>query len=79
MEIRPATKTDIGALSELWAHAFPGERTVDQRVRQLEAGGVYGGIDTAWIATDEQRTIGGFRAYRLQQHMHGGVMPMMGS
>ncbi len=78
MEIRPALKADIRALAELWADAFPGERTVEQRVRQLEAGGVYGGIDTAFIATADGSTAGAFRAYRMQQHMHGATLPMLG-
>ena len=71
MEIRPAQKKDIRPLAELWAQAFPGERTVEQRIRQLEAGGVYGGIETAWIAGDAGHAEGAFRAYRLEQHMHG--------
>ena len=78
MEIRPAQKKDIRPLAELWAQAFPGERTVEQRIRQLEAGGVYGGIETAWIAGDAGHAEGAFRAYRLEQHMHGAVIPMMG-
>jgi predicted acetyltransferase len=78
MEIRPAQKKDIRPLAELWAHAFPGERTVEQRIRQLEAGGVYGGIETAWISGDGGHAQGAFRAYRLQQYLHGGVVPMMG-
>lgn len=78
MEIRPAQKKDIRPLAELWAHAFPGERTVEQRIRQLEAGGVYGGIETAWISGDGGHAQGAFRAYRLQQYLHGGIVPMMG-
>ena len=78
MDIRPARKADTRRLAELWAHAFPGERTVEQRVRQLDAGGVYGGIETAWIAVEGDDTAAAFRAYRLQQHMHGASMPMMG-
>jgi predicted acetyltransferase len=79
MNIRPARTSDIRSLAEIWARAFPGERTVDQRVRQMEAGGVYGGAETAWIAVDDtDRPVGGFRAYSLMQHVHGAVLPMMG-
>lgn len=79
MEIRPANTRDIRPLAELWAHAFPGERTVEQRVRQIEAGGVYGGIDNAWIAADDaDRTVGAFRPYALQQHLHGTIVAMLG-
>jgi predicted acetyltransferase len=78
LEIRAAGKSDIKPLAELWAHAFPGERTVDQRVRQLEAGGVYGGIETVWVASDAGELAAAYRAYRLQQHLHGAILPMLG-
>lgn len=76
--IRHAEHHDIRALSELWARAFPGERTVEQRVRHLETGGVFGGIETAFIAERAGRTVGAFRAYVLTQHMHGTPYRMMG-
>lgn len=76
--IRRAVREDIRELSELWARAFPGERTVEQRMAQLEAGGVFGGIDTSWIAELDGRSVGAFRAFRLTQHMHGTTYPMMG-
>ncbi|CAN5632139.1 hypothetical protein BH23GEM9_BH23GEM9_05660 [soil metagenome] len=75
---RKASRTDIRELAELWARAFPGERTVEQRVAQLEAGGVFGGVETAWIAEEAGRMLGAFRAFALTQHMHGTVYPMMG-
>jgi predicted acetyltransferase len=80
MEIRPAQKKDIRPLAELWAHAFPGERTVEQRIRQLEAGGVYGGIESAFIVSEDAvaGALAAFRPYRMQQYMHGAPLPMMG-
>jgi predicted acetyltransferase len=78
MHIRPATKTDIPRLAALWAEAFPGERTVEQRIRQLEAGGVYGGIENAFVAEDGNTLVGGFRPYALEQFIHGSLVPAMG-
>src|SRR5690606_1077149 len=76
--IRPAEHHDIRNLSELWARAFPGERTVEQRVRHMETGGVFGGIETAYLAERSGRAVGAFRAYALTQHMHGTPYRMMG-
>lgn len=76
--IRPAQHHDIRSLSELWARAFPGERTVEQRVRHMETGGVFGGIETAYIAERDGRVAGAFRAYALTQHMHATPYRMMG-
>jgi predicted acetyltransferase len=78
MMIRSADHDDIPDLAGLWARAFPGERTIDQRIAQLETGGVFGGVETAWIAERAGRTIGAFRAYALTQHMHGAEHRMMG-
>jgi predicted acetyltransferase len=76
--IRNATREDVRELAELWARAFPGERTVDQRIAQLEAGGTFGGIETAWLAEESGLTVGAFRAFTLTQHLHGTTYPMMG-
>jgi predicted acetyltransferase len=76
--IRSAERSDINELADLWARAFPGERTVAQRIAQLEMGGVYGGIETAWLAERAGRMVGAFRAYALTQHVHGGEYRMMG-
>ncbi|MBR9989244.1 MAG: GNAT family N-acetyltransferase [Gemmatimonadetes bacterium] len=76
--IRNAEHTDIDDLAGLWARAFPGERTVEQRVLHLETGGVFGGIETAWIAERGGRVTGAYRAYALTQHMHGTAFRMMG-
>ena len=76
--IRRAQRDDIQELSELWARAFPGERTVEQRVRQLETGGVFGGIEAAWLDELDGRITGAFRTYSLTQYLHGCAYPMMG-
>lgn len=76
--IRHAEHSDILALAGLWARAFPGERTVEQRVRHLETGGVFGGVESAWISERAGRIAGAFRAYALTQHMHGTAFRMMG-
>lgn len=76
--IRQAENEDVRRLAELWARAFPGERSVEQRIRQLETGGVYGGIESSYIAESQGRLLGAFRAFALGQHMHGAVYPIMG-
>jgi predicted acetyltransferase len=76
--VRGAGHDDIPELAELWARAFPGERTVQQRIAHLETGGVYGGVETTWLAERGGRTVGAFRAFALTQHMHGAELPMMG-
>jgi predicted acetyltransferase len=77
-QIRQAQRGDIAELAELWARAFQGERTVGQRIEQLESGGVFGGLETAWLAGGGGRAVGAYRAYALHQHMHGAVCRMMG-
>ena len=76
--IRRAEHADIQQLAELWARAFPGERTVEQRVRHMETGGVFGGIESVWLAERDHRMVGAFRGYALTQHMHGTAFPMLG-
>jgi predicted acetyltransferase len=76
--IRHAEHSDIRDLASLWARAFPGERTVEQRVRHLETGGVFGGIETIWLTERGGRIAGAFRGYALTQHIHGTAFRMMG-
>lgn len=76
--LRQAHRRDIPRLAELWAHAFPGERTVDERIRQLEAGGIYGGIGDAWYLEQDGALAGAFRGYPLHQYLHGARLPMLG-
>ena len=47
-------------------------------MRHLETGGVFGGIESAWISERAGRIAGAFRAYALTQHMHGTAFRMMG-
>jgi predicted acetyltransferase len=76
--IRPAQQDDIRDLAELWARAFPGLRSVEQRMATLETGGVYGGLETVWLAVEGGRTVGAFRGYALTQYLHGAALPMLG-
>jgi predicted acetyltransferase len=76
--IRPARQEDIRELAELWSRAFPGLRSVEQRIATLETGGVYGGLETVWVAEHAGRMVGAFRGYALTQHLHGAALPMMG-
>jgi predicted acetyltransferase len=76
--IRRAERDDIQALAALWTRAFPGERSLEQRIRQLETGGVFGGIEATWLAEMGGRMAGAFRAYSLTEHLHGCAYPMMG-
>jgi predicted acetyltransferase len=76
--IRQATREDIMELADLWSRSFPGERTVEQRARQLETGGVFGGIDTAYLSVRDGRVMGAFRAYALNQYMHETQYRMLG-
>jgi len=63
LQIRPGAPSDILALARLWAMAFPGERSVEIRAQQLRDGGIYGGIETCWIAEQGGRLAGAFRIY----------------
>lgn len=76
--IRHAVQDDIPGLADLWTRAFPGERTVEQRMAHLEMGGVFGGIETAWLAERAGQLVGAFRAYALTQFLHGTAYRMMG-
>lgn len=76
--IRQAAQDDKEDLAELWTRAFPGSRGVEDRIRHLETGGVFGGLETTWVAERDGTLAGAFRAYALAQHMHGAVYRMMG-
>lgn len=78
MQFRSADESDLYPLARLWAQSFPGERTVADRVAQLEAGIPYGGIGSAWIAEERGRLMGAFKAYRLREHLAGALVPMLG-
>lgn len=78
LELRPATAADIPLLAELFNLAFPGERSVEERARGLREGGIYGGIESTWLAKLDGVPAGAFRAYRLVMHLHGRRWPTLG-
>ncbi len=78
MEFRRAEDTDTRSLAELWTQAFPGRRTVADRIRQLETGIPYGGLGSAVVATERGRLVGAFRAYRMSEYLGGTTVPMLG-
>lgn len=78
MEFRKAEPADVIPLAELWNQAFPGTRTVADRIRQLETGIPYGGLESAWLVEERGRLAGAFRAYRMIEHLGGAALPMLG-
>ncbi|HEX6065345.1 MAG TPA: GNAT family N-acetyltransferase [Longimicrobiales bacterium] len=78
IRIRPATDIDKRPLAQLWNHAFPGERTVEDRIRSLEDGKPYGGIEITFAAELRGKLVGAFRAYKMAESINGTLMPMMG-
>lgn len=78
LNIRPAEEGDIPALAELFNLAFPGERSVEERARGLRHGGVFGGLETTWVADARGQVAGAFRAYALSTHLHGREWPTLG-
>jgi predicted acetyltransferase len=78
VRIRPAHDDDKRAIAELWWHAFPNERSVEERIRSLEDGKPYGGLDVTFVAELRGRIIGAFKAYKMAESLNGALMPMMG-
>jgi len=78
MRFRHGEAGDVRGLARLWVQAFPGERTVADRVAQLETGVPYGGLETAWLLEDRGRLAGAFRSYPLRQYLAGASVPMLG-
>lgn len=78
VQIRRAESADLEPLAQLWAQSFPGRRTVEDRVAQLEAGIPYGGLESSWILEDSGRLAGAFKAYYLTQYLGGVGVPMLG-
>lgn len=77
--IRPAEHPDIREVAALWVEAFPGGRTVDDRVRMLETGGRYGGLETVLVLRGRGGALAGAaKVYRLESHIAGVPFPMMG-
>jgi predicted acetyltransferase len=78
MSLRPAGTPDIRGLAELWDRAFPGERTVGDRVRQLEAGLPHGGVEIVHAWEEDGAIAGAFKALRLRQVFSGAALPTLG-
>ena len=78
IRIRPAREEDKRPIAELWMHAFPGERTLEERMRSLEDGKPYGGLDITFAVDLRGRVVGAFKAYKMAQSLNGTLMPMMG-
>lgn len=79
MEIRYARPAETEEIAALWCDAFPGRRTVADRVRMLETGGPYGGLETVLVARDAAgRLAGACKIYRMTQHLCGAALAMMG-
>jgi len=76
--IRRATEADVQGLAALWALAFPGERSAEDRALNLREGGSWGGIDTCWVATTGDRLDGAFRTLPLVMHILGRPVPTLG-
>jgi predicted N-acetyltransferase YhbS len=77
--IRPAGESDVRAVAELWCEAFPARRTIADRIRMLETGGRYGGLETVLVAVDAAGQLAGAcKIYRLEERIAGAAMPMMG-
>jgi predicted acetyltransferase len=78
IRIAPARDEDKRAIALLWTHAFPGERSVEERVRSLEDGKPYGGLEITFAAHLRGKLLGAFRAYKMAEVINGTLMPMMG-
>ena len=81
--LRRATVSDIPALASLWALAFPGERTVAERVAGLRDGGPWGGFEDCWLTESTlpgsgPRIDGAFRALPLTLRLFGRPLPTLG-
>lgn len=77
--IAPAAAADTHDVAALWCQAFPGPRTVAERVRMLETGDRYGGLDTVLVArARDGALVGACKIYPMRQRMAGVAMPMMG-
>jgi predicted acetyltransferase len=77
--IRYAHPDDVEEVARLWCKAFPSSQTVEDRVRMLEAGGRYGGLDTVLVARDRGGALtGACKLYRLTQYLTAVAMPMLG-
>lgn len=78
MRIRKASLPDIPAVAELWVHTFPGERGHAERMRDLETGGAFGGIESVEIAELDGELAGAMKLYPMAQFTGGARFSLMG-
>lgn len=77
--LRPAEAADVPELARLWAQAFPRERSVAERIDDLEQGLTWGGLEDCWVAEGREGAIdGALRTYRMTVHTWGRTWPAMG-
>lgn len=76
--LRKARDADVPALARLWAQAFPGGRSSEDRERILREGGSYGGLEETWVGTQDGRMAGALRTYSLAIHVWGRTYECMG-
>lgn len=77
INLEAADDSDIDAMAELWAEAFP-ERPAERRARELREGMVYGNLSDCWIVRIDGRMAGALRTYRFTTHFWGRAYPAMG-
>lgn len=78
VSFQPARPDDVHDIAELWCEAFPGRRTVADRVRALETGGRYGGLDTVIVGRDGGQVVAACKSYRMEERILGVAVPMLG-
>jgi predicted acetyltransferase len=78
VDFRQAETSDIRAVAELWVHSFPGPHSLEDRMRVLETGGRYGGIETAMVAEENGRLAAALKLTPFTQFIAGAALPMMG-
>lgn len=77
--LRPAAATDVPDLARLWAQAFPRERSVAERIEDLEQGLTWGGLEDCWVAEGPEGSLdGALRTYPMTVHAWGRTWPAMG-
>lgn len=77
--IQPARPSDTREVAALWCDAFPGRRTIEDRIAMLESGGRYGGLETVLVMRNVDGSLAGAsKIYRMELHVAGSPLPMMG-
>ncbi len=78
-EVRQARASDTRDVAQLWCDAFPGSRTVEERMAMLQSGGRYGGLETVLVLRGGGGAlVGAAKLYRLEGHVAGEAFPLMG-